>query len=142
MIVTDASVWIARLVPQDHFNASVKIWMEEKRVAGAAFLSPSLLLAEVAGAVSRRTNSSDLGLRAIEILTNLPSLRLVEMDAPLAQSAAQLAAELGLRGADSAYVAIADRLRLPLVTLDVEQRKRASHLVEIKEFNRDAYPLP
>ncbi len=37
------------------------------------------------------------------------------------KEAASLAAELGLRGADSVYVAVASRLDIPLATLDADQ---------------------
>jgi predicted nucleic acid-binding protein len=128
--VLDASVWVARLVPQDEFHEAVKKWMKDQRKAGAQFVSPSLLLAEVAGAVSRRTTKS-LGRKAIQDLQSLPGLRIAEMDRTLMQEAAVLAAELGLRGADSVYVAVAKQLGVPLLTLDSDQKQRAKTRVEI-----------
>ena len=59
----------------------------------------------------------------------------MEMDHSLLLEAAQLAAELGLRGADSTYVAVAARLDLPLVTLDVDQRERAGKRVKVMEIS-------
>jgi len=129
--VLDASVWVSRLVPQDEFHATIKSWMEEQREAGRQFVSPALLLAEVGGAISRRTGDPALGRRAIARLEDLPGLRLVKMDNDLVREAARLAAELGLRGADSLYVATASLLNLPLVTLDIEQRQRAQEQVLI-----------
>ena len=99
------------------------------------FLAPSLLLAEIGGAISRRTTPS-LGLKAIEQVQNLPGLQLVEMDHSLLREAAKLAAELGLRGADSTYVAVAARLELPLVTLDVDQVERARKRVKVMEISK------
>ena len=77
--VLDASVWVARLVPQDAFHESVKSWMSNVRAAGTQFISPSLLLAEVAGAVSRRATAA-LTRQVLKDLEALPGLRLVEMD--------------------------------------------------------------
>ena len=55
---------------------------------------------------------------------------MVEMDNSLLREAAKLTAQLGLRGADSTYIAVASRLDLPLVTLDTDQRERAAgHIV-------------
>jgi predicted nucleic acid-binding protein len=122
----DASVWVARLVPQDTFHTSVRLWMNIQLLAGGELLSPSLLLAEVSGAIARRTGDAKLAHLAMERLESLPGLRLVEMDHVLLCAAANLAAELGLRGADSIYVAVASRLDLPLATLDVDQRRRAA----------------
>jgi len=134
-IVVDASVWVARLVSKDVFYKPVKEWMFVRLQEGEQFLAPSLLLAEIGGAISRRTTPS-LGLKAIEQVQNLPGLQLVEMEHFLLHEAAQLAAELGLRGADSTYVAVAARLDLPLVTLDVDQRDRAANRVKILEVSK------
>lgn len=130
--VLDASLWVARLVPQDEFHETVKAWMAGQRAADMQFVSPSLLLAEVAGAVSRRTGSVALARKAVKELETLPGLRLVEMNNALLLEAASLAADLGLRGADSVYVATAKRLGVPLVTFDVDQRERAKAQIAVK----------
>ena len=129
-IVVDASVWVSRLVAGDVFHEPVKKWMNERLETGDVFLSPSLLLAEVGGAISRRTTSA-LGLKAIDAIQSLPGLQLVEMEGALVREAAHLAAELGLRGADSMYVAVAARLELPLLTLDLDQKEKAGKLVKV-----------
>jgi predicted nucleic acid-binding protein len=56
------------------------------------------------------------------------------MDNELIHEAAILAADLGLRVADSVYVAVASQLRLPLITLDVDQRERAQKKVLIQSI--------
>ncbi len=132
--VLDASVWVSRLVPPDEFHETVKAWMEEQRAADVQFVSPALLLAEVGGAIPRRTADPALGKQAIAHIENLPGLRLVEMDNGLLREAAKSAAELGLRGADSTYVAVASQLNLPLVTFDSDQRERAKTRVTIQSI--------
>lgn len=132
-IVVDASVWVARLVPQDVFHESVKEWMSARLEEGDQFLAPSLLLAEIGGAISRRTTPS-LGLKAVEQVQSLPGMQLVEMEHSLLFEAARLAAELGLRGADSTYVAVAAHLDIPLITLDADQKERASGRVEVLDL--------
>src|SRR5512137_1807360 len=102
-LVTDASLWVARLVPQDAFHSAVSTWMEAHLTKGAEFVAPALLLAEVVGAISRRTGEPSLAAQAVERLEHLPGLQLVEMDSTMLKEAASLAAELGLRGADSVY---------------------------------------
>ena len=131
-VVVDASLWVARLVPQDVFHVPVRTWLDARRAAETEFLAPALLLAEVAGAIARRTGEPNLASRAVEYLEHLPGLRLVEMDHTLLEEAAHLAAELGLRGADSTYVAVARRLNIPLATLDDDQRERALKRVTIQ----------
>jgi predicted nucleic acid-binding protein len=134
LVVVDASVWVSRLVTQDVFHIPVKTWLDEQRAGGIELLSPAFLLPEVGGAISRRTDPA-FGRQAVDLLENLPGLRLVEMDAALILEAAHLAAQLGLRGADATYVAVAARLNLPLVTLDEDQRNRAFQRVAIKEIS-------
>ena len=134
-IVVDASVWVARLVPEDVFHEPVKKWISARLDEDDQFLAPSLLLAEIGGAISRRTTPS-LGLKAIEQVQSLPGLRLIEMDHPLLHEAAGLAAELGLRGADSTYVAVAVRLDLPLMTLDSDQRERAAKRIQVLRISK------
>jgi predicted nucleic acid-binding protein len=131
-VVVDASLWVARLVPQDAFHPKVKAWMEALRAGETEFLAPALLLAEVAGAIARRSGDAGLAGKAVDALENLPGLRLVEMDGSLLREAARLAAELGLRGADSTYAAVASRLDIPLATLDADQRERARRRVTIQ----------
>ena len=63
----------------------------------------------------------ELGRRALEELLRFSGLRLVTGDRHLGQEMARLAADLQLRGADAAYVAVATRLSLPLVTWGREQ---------------------
>ena len=133
-VVLDASIWVSRLVPQDEFHAVVRFWMEKQVEAGVQFISPTLLLPEVAGAITRRTGEPALGGQAAHQLESLPGLRLVEMDNELIHDAAILAAALGLRGADSVYVAVASHLHLPLITFDVDQRERARKKVLIQSI--------
>ena len=87
-------------------------------------VAPVLALAEVAGAVARRTGSSELAAGAISLTLRLPNARLVPVDDQLAHLGARLAGELRLRGAGSLYLALARRLGFTLVTWDQEQLER------------------
>jgi predicted nucleic acid-binding protein len=73
-----------------------------------------------------------LAAAAINLIQRLPTLRLVPIDADLALSAAELSGEHGMRGADALYVATALQLGVPLVTLDREQRLRASAVIVVE----------
>jgi len=133
-VVVDASIWVARLVSQDAFHDASRSWLDEQRSAGVELLSPSFLLAEVAGAISRRTGDAQLARRSVKALENLPGLRLVAMGRSLVGESAGLAARLGLRGRDSFYVAVAYRLGVSLATLDRDQCERAASIVSITGF--------
>ena len=129
MYVVDASVWVSRFVKQDvHHEASEK-WLGELILRDEPLIAPGILLPEVAGALARRTGDSELARRVVASIVKLPALRVIDIDRNLARLAATLAADLRLRGADALYVATAYRLRIPLITWDVEQKERSAHLI-------------
>ena len=84
---------------------------------------------EVAGAVSRRTQNIADAHAAASQLHTLPFLQLIPLEASLVQDATDLAADLGLRGADALYVALARQLGVPLVSFDHEQLTRPALLI-------------
>lgn len=129
MSVIDASVWVSRLVPQDRFHATSRRWLAAHAAAGGLLVSPILLPAEATGAVSRRTGDPRLAHRVLETLMRVPALRIIPIDARLGRAAAELAADLGLRGADAFYVAATRALGLPLITWDEDQRQRAERVI-------------
>jgi predicted nucleic acid-binding protein len=129
MIVVDASVWVSYLAPTDVNHAASRRWLS-RLIAEQAVAAPILLLAEVGGATSQRTGQPALGAKAIDRLMSLPTLRLVDIDPDLGIRAARLAAELGLRGADACYVAIAVVLDIPLVSWDAPQLERAAAVIK------------
>lgn len=131
-VVVDASVLVSRLVATDKHHGRCRSWIHSQASEGGLLIAPVLVLAEVAGAISRRTNRPNLARQAVEVLQALPNLRLVSIEPALAGLAAALAAEHALRGADAVYVATASQLGLPLVTLDGEQLRRAKPIVSTR----------
>ena len=130
-MVVDASVVVSRLVPHDVHHEATRAWLTEHVARGGLLIAPTLLLAEVAGAVARRTGKARLARRAVAAVLQLPGLRLVSLDEALARTAANLAGQLRVRGADAVYIAAAAALGVPLATWDLEQRERAGHLVTV-----------
>ena len=124
MYVVDASVWVSRFVPNDVHHQPSYRWLEGTLTRGELLAAPALLLAEVAGAVSRRTGQPELAARAIDLLEQLPNSRLVTVDPQLARLAARLAGQHRLRGGDALYVALAQQLGFSLITWDREQAER------------------
>jgi predicted nucleic acid-binding protein len=128
-VIVDASVWVSYFLPRDRFHADTVSWLEGCLRAERDLSSPVLLLAELAGAVSRETGNAESGISAVDALGSIPSLTLLPLEGELTRLSAQVAASLRVRGADSIYIAAAEQLQLPLVTWDVEQRTRGSRLV-------------
>lgn len=130
MIVTDASIWVSHLIAQEINHSVSRRWLTKIVKQGEVIAAPALLLAEVAGAIARRTGDPDLGHRALDHILSTPELRLVYTDSDLGMLAARLAADQRLRGSDALYVAVAYHLRIPLVSWDREQIDRVTNLIK------------
>ena len=65
MIVTDASVWVSHLITQEVHHAVSRRWLTAVVHSRSIIAAPALLLAEVGGAVARRTGDAALGHQAI-----------------------------------------------------------------------------
>ena len=120
MHVVDASVWVSRFIPTDVHYQSSHEWLGNQVALNDVAVSPAILLAEVVGAILRRTGNSELGMIVVGLMQRFPNVRLVPIDASLAALSAQLAVTLRLRGSDTLYVATAHRLGVPLITWDRE----------------------
>ncbi|MCL4394907.1 MAG: type II toxin-antitoxin system VapC family toxin [Chloroflexi bacterium] len=131
-VVVDASVWVSRLVLQDIHHQASRDWLEAFTACGGRVVAPALLLPEIAGAISRRTGAPELARQAVQQLQRLRTLRLIALDRHLGQAASLLAADLGLRGSDATYVALADQLKIPLLTWDNEQVEKAGIRVAVR----------
>lgn len=129
--MADASVWVSALVASEVHHTASRDWLGQRDAAEQVVVAPALLVPEVAAAIARRSGRSALARRAIAALLRLPNLRLVVLDAELAEQAGRIAADCKLRGADAIYVAVAKRLAVPLVTWDREQLERACDVVEV-----------
>jgi predicted nucleic acid-binding protein len=127
-MIVDASVWVAYFYGRDHHSSATVPWLEALLLAGERLSAPSLMLAEVGGALARRT-SPDLGRLAVERLRATSQLTLVPMTDDLMVLATELAIALPARGADSVYIATARLLGQPLVTWDREQHDLGGSVV-------------
>jgi predicted nucleic acid-binding protein len=128
-MIVDASIWVSALVAHDPHHRVSRRWLKQRTSRRQPLVVPTLALAEVAGAISRRTADPILGRRSLEVILGLPGIRIVPLDPDLGREAGQLAADYRLRGADAVYVASASRHNLPLVTWDDELQARAGRIV-------------
>ncbi len=129
-MVTDASVWVNYFLPRNRWHRESREWLAQQLRGRTPLVAPDLLLAEVGGAVSRGTGQPKLGRRAVVRLREWPGLELVSAEG-LGLEAAVLACDLGLRGADTPYVLVAQRRSLPLMSWDDDQRERARAVVPV-----------
>jgi predicted nucleic acid-binding protein len=127
-VVVDASTWVASYIPEEARHAAAETWLVQNRDRDLTI--PSLALAEVAGALARRSGQA-LALRALEDIRRWPGIGIVPVDEQLALEAARLASAHRLRGADAVYVAVAAHLGMSLVTLDAELAGRAGAAISV-----------
>lgn len=130
MAVVDASVILAAILPGEPGHKASKAWLDNLIQSGGQFSAPAVLLSEVAAPLGRAYNQPQQAKQIINTLTNAPFVNLVTITIPLANRAAEIAADYKIRGCDSLYVALAEALNEELITLDNQQRERAKGLIQ------------
>jgi predicted nucleic acid-binding protein len=130
MIVIDASVWVSFYVPQDVNHGPTAPVMRHLIASHTLLFGPGLVLVEVGASIVRRSGP-DEARRAVALMRRLPYLRLSTLDALGVDWATRVAIDAQLRGADAIYVALAQRLGVPLVSWDGQQRMRGQRVVPV-----------
>lgn len=129
MYTLDANIFIRDASPNDPDHVVCHELMGRLYQHTITIIVPFLVLAEIAGALSRTYHDPMRARLEIDLLRALQHITFVPLDETLAQAAAALAADRALRGADAVYVAVAKRYNCVLVSLDREQRERATPVV-------------
>ena len=130
-LTIDASVFVSAFSPAEAAHGDSKAFMMRVRDASAPVIVPTLVLPEVAAAISRGQGKPELGTAFALELVNFPNLVLVNVDEGLAKLATETAAHHRLRGSDAVYAAVALRFDSLLVTLDTEQGERLKEVLSV-----------
>jgi len=125
----DASVFVNAFNPYEPGHEESHRLLVRMQEAAVPIIVPTLLIPEVAAAVARGRDDTDLAHRFATRLRKLPHLILRPLDEMLALQAADIAAQHRLRGSDAVYAAVALRFGSTLVTLDREQRERVASVI-------------
>ncbi len=131
MYTLDANIFIRDLDTREPDHAACHELIEQLVAREIPIIVPLIVLAEVAGTVSRTRRDPIAGRIAAAALRDIPCIRFLPLDEALAQDATEVAADYALRGADAIYVAVARRTGSALVSLDREQRTRAASVVTV-----------
>jgi len=129
LYTVDASVFLNSFNPAEAGHPTSRAMLARMQAEATPVIVPTLLLPEVAAAVSRGRGDAELASRFAAALRRLPHLVWVPLDDHLARQAAVVAARHGLRGSDAVYAAVALRFGSTLVTLDREQHQRVAGVV-------------
>lgn len=130
--VLDASVLVAAVLPNEPFHPDAKTLMKHLLDNGMYVFLPTIAFAEVAAAIARGTGDEKLALAVVAQYATRAGLRQMTVDTTLGNHATELAARQRIRGCDAVYVALADRERAVLITLDGQQRQRASSSIAVR----------
>ena len=129
MFTIDASVWVNADSPAEPHQPDSRALLDLLFARGLSIVVPTLLPAELAGAIARTRGDSALAEEMATALLALPTVRWIALDDALARRAAELAARHRLRGADAVYAAVALTHGCELVSLDREHLTRLAAVV-------------
>jgi len=125
----DASVFLNAFNPYEVGHEDSHRLLARLQQDAAPIIVPTLLLPEVAAAISRGREDERLAREFAASLSRLPHLVFVPLDMALARQTADVAAKHRLRGSDAVYAAVALRFGSTLITLDREQRERVGDVL-------------
>jgi predicted nucleic acid-binding protein len=138
-VVIDASVLVSWIVSLDANHDASYHWMKRYRAIKGLLVTPSFAIIEVAAAIARQSGQSALAKAAIKDMYSVSTLRIVPLDSILVRSAVDIASDLQLRAGDAPYVAVANKLKIPLVSWDKEQLQRGRDL--LTTYTPSTYPF-
>jgi predicted nucleic acid-binding protein len=127
----DASVWVNGFDQREAGHATSRQLLQALRTRALPIIVPNLVLAEVAGAISRTRNDPVRAEAFATTLGRLPNVTVVALDVALGDQARVLAAQYGLRGADAVYAAVAQQAGCTLISLDHEHLTRLGSIVTV-----------
>jgi len=128
----DASILTNALNSREQGSQESQKFLARVEQENCEIICPTLLIPEVAAALSRALADHKKGMAFAMAVRDLPNLRLVSLDDSLAVAAAELAARHRLRGADAVYAAVAKHYQTTLVTNDRQQLERLSGVLPVK----------
>jgi predicted nucleic acid-binding protein len=132
MYTIDASVWVNSFDHQEPGHETSRQFLAFLGQETVLIAAPTLVLAEVAGAISRTRKDWEQASTFALALSNLPNLTLINLDSDLAEQSLHLAAKHGLRGADAVYAAVAIKTGFTLISLDREHLTRLTTVITVK----------
>ncbi|HSJ57398.1 MAG TPA: type II toxin-antitoxin system VapC family toxin [Anaerolineae bacterium] len=125
----DASVFLNAFNPYEQGHETSHELLAHLQQRALPIIVPTLLLPEIAAAISRGRQDEVLAREFALALSHLPHLIMIPLDETLARQAMDVAAVNRLRGSDAVYAAVALRFGTTLVTLDREQQERLAALI-------------
>ena len=130
LLTIDSSVFVSAARPSEIGHAKSTAFLAWVRNNRTRLFLPTLVMAEVAAALSRTGSDPGLAQQYALAVGQLPNTVMVALDEGLARQSAAIGAQHRLRGADAVYLASAALFAAELVTLDREQLERGAAIVQ------------
>jgi predicted nucleic acid-binding protein len=130
LLAIDSSVFVSAARPSEIGHVESTAFLTWVRNTRPRLFLPTLVMAEVATALSRTGSEPGLAQQYAMAVGQLPNTVMVALDEGLARQSAALGAQHRLRGADAVYLASAALFAAELVTLDREQLERGVAIVQ------------
>lgn len=124
-------MWVNGFDHREAGHVTSRQLLEVLRTRVLPIIVPNLVLAEVAGAISRTRHDPVRAEAFATTLGRLPNVTVVALDEALGDQARALAAQHGLRGADAVYAAVAQQAGCTLISLDQEHLTRLGSIVTV-----------
>lgn len=132
MTVVDASVLVALFHADEPHHEACRRWFIRATSMENELSAPVIAIAEVSAAISRGKDNIVRAQQIASLITQTNVITLFPIPQTLAEQAADIAALYRIRGCDAVYVALAQKLDQPLITLDKQQRERAKSIIQIE----------
>jgi predicted nucleic acid-binding protein len=130
LLTIDSSVFVSAARPSEIGHAESTAFLAWVRNKRTRLFLPTLVIAEVAAALSRTGSDRGLAQQYALAVGQLPNTVMVALDEGLARQSAAIGAQHRLRGADAVYLASAALFAAELITLDREQLERGAAIVQ------------
>ena len=131
MPVLDASACVALFKSDEQGHKASREWLAQAGQGDEPIVAPAILLAEVAAALGRGLGDLMLTDEALRMI-RFGFVEIFPVTETLAAKAATIASRQRLRGCDSIYVALAEELKMELVTFDQEQLQRGAAVIQVR----------
>ena len=130
MYCIDASMLTNSVIVNGEFHEYSKGLLTVIKEREIMVVIPEIVLPEITSAISRGIGDPYRTIAVTSKLRQFPNFIFTPIDSDLADSSSKLAARYKLMGCDSIYVAVTSLFSAKLISLDNQQRKRASEGIE------------
>jgi len=134
-ITVDSSVLVAALRKDEEHHHKCLALLEKIKDGEHIAIEPYSVLVEVVAAIRRRVGSRDIAAKVKGDLMKIEYLNFFDIDSVAAEKAADIAADIGVRGMDAIVIQTAREQNTFLLSLDEEMMEKAKSVATTKTIS-------